>query len=79
MEELERGLAAHREATLEMLDRSQNVEVLPIDYLGLLDDPSVAVEQLCSFLGADRLPAASQMAVAVKPNLYRERNESNGP
>ncbi|HEY2800420.1 MAG TPA: alkaline phosphatase family protein [Chthoniobacterales bacterium] len=75
-EQMERGMAAHRDETRKRLATSTNIETLEVDYPTLITDPAAVIDQLVEFLGPERLPTPEKMAATVDPSLYRRRKAS---
>jgi hypothetical protein len=44
-----------------------------VDYPALVADPATTCTRLVEFLGAARLPSASEMPSVVRPELHREK------
>ena len=74
LQELERGLAAHRRATLDWLSTVKHMEMLEVKYSELIDDPDAICAKLKEFLG-DRLSDSDKMSSAIDRSLYRNREE----
>lgn len=72
-DELERGLALHREETEGWLRGAPHVDSLVVDYPELVRDPAAVVTRLVDFLGVERLPHSAKMASVVDASLYRKR------
>lgn len=70
-------LAAIYGENLEQTERwaseTPSVDLVPIDYNGLLNDPGAELERLVSFLGGDLDLEA--MAAVIDPALYRQRKK----
>ena len=72
LQELERGLAAHRRATLDWLSTAKHMETLEVKYSELIEGPDAICANLKEFLG-DLLPDSSKMNSAIDRSLYRNR------
>ena len=72
LQELERGLAAHRRATLDWLSAAKHMEMLEVKYSELIEGPDAICAELQEFLG-DLLPDSGQMNSAIDRSLYRNR------
>jgi predicted AlkP superfamily phosphohydrolase/phosphomutase/Tfp pilus assembly protein PilF len=77
IEQLRRGLTAHRNETRNWLKSVPHMEYIEIDYPSLVQDPSPELARIVEFLGADRLPTPSEMAKVVDPSLHRKRSAKN--
>ena len=66
-------LDQHESATLELLHRSPQVDLLEIDYPALIQDPAPALAQIVQFLGPAALPQADAMAGVIDARLHRQR------
>lgn len=69
---LREALVRHRAASLALLKRSPNVEVLVAPYPDLVDRPTVWSNRVAKFLGSD-ICDAERMAQVVRSDLYRNR------
>jgi predicted AlkP superfamily phosphohydrolase/phosphomutase/tetratricopeptide (TPR) repeat protein len=76
IEQLRRGLTAHRNETRNWLKSVPHMELVEIDYPALVQDPSPQLARIIGFLGADRLPKSFEMARVVDPSLHRRKSES---
>ncbi len=76
LEQLQRGLTAHRNETLNWLKNAPTCEFIEVDYPTLVRDPESVVRRLVEFLGAERLPASENMAAAVDASLYRRKQSA---
>lgn len=66
------GLSRHRDEIFGLFN-SLPMEVLPIRYHRILDEPDVVVERLVKFLGEDRIPNPEAMKSVIRKDLYRNR------
>jgi predicted AlkP superfamily phosphohydrolase/phosphomutase/tetratricopeptide (TPR) repeat protein len=66
-------LAQHQAETLAALREAPHVELFVVDYPALVADPATTCTRLVEFLGAARLPSASEMPSVVRPELHREK------
>lgn len=66
-------LDKHLDATLSLLRAAPQVDLLEIDYPGLIRDPAPALAQVVDFLGAEALPRAAAMAGVIDAGLHRQR------
>jgi predicted AlkP superfamily phosphohydrolase/phosphomutase/tetratricopeptide (TPR) repeat protein len=71
-EQLTKSLTRHREEILKLI-QNLGMDMLPVRYHRILEDPDKVVERLVRFVGADRLPNAIAMSSAVRQDLYRNR------
>ena len=62
----------HSEAILEVLKKSDRVELLEVDFPELVADPAPAIERLAGFLG-EAFKVTPAVAACVKPKLHRNR------
>jgi predicted AlkP superfamily phosphohydrolase/phosphomutase/Flp pilus assembly protein TadD len=74
VEQLERGLRAHREEVRRWAATASHIDWLEIDYPELVRDPASTIAKLVEFLGAERLPNEQAMAAVVDPLLYRRKS-----
>ena len=70
---LEQTQARHVEQILERLKGSDRVDILEVDYPGLVRSPEDWAGQLVAFLGEASVSNPEAMAAVVKPELYRNR------
>jgi hypothetical protein len=75
-QQLLRGLAAHRDQTLEWLRTARHMEYIQVDYPDLVAIPDAVLPRIVEFLGRDRLLTAELMKEKIEPALYRQRNMS---
>jgi hypothetical protein len=73
IEELRRGLTAHRNETRNWLKSVPHMEFIEIDYPTLVQAPQPHIARLVEFLGTDRLLKSAEMAKVVDVTLYRKR------
>ncbi len=66
-------LDQHESATLALLHRSPQIDLLEIDYPALIQDPAPALAQIMQFLGPAALPQADAMAGVIDARLHRQR------
>ena len=71
--DLDEKLAAHREASLRLVQDSPVCEVLEIDYPSLVVDPTPSLARLVDFIGRQYLPRAGAMGAVIDPALRRQR------
>ena len=76
-DKVQRQLQAHRGQTLRWLKNAKHMNVLTVVYPDLVKDPGSEVARIKEFLGKERLPHSELMVNAVKPELYRQRQESS--
>jgi predicted AlkP superfamily phosphohydrolase/phosphomutase/tetratricopeptide (TPR) repeat protein len=74
IEQLRRGLTAHRNETRNWLKSVPHMDVIEIDYPTLVSDPAPQLARIVEFLGAERLPKSSDMAKVVDPLLHRKKS-----
>lgn len=72
-DELVRRLDAQVAAILAALAKAKQVDLLVVDYPGLVADPSAQIAKIADFLGKDCLPHPGRMASAVDSSLRRQR------
>lgn len=72
-EQLQRGLAAHRNEISRWLKSVPHMEFVEIDYPTLVSDPLPQIARLIEFLGRERLPKSAEMTRAVDPSLHRRK------
>ena len=77
-EQLVTSLTRHREEILRLLPKLP-MEVLYVRYHRILSEPEYVVERIVEFLGPENLPNRDDMAAAVRPDLYRNRDRENAP
>ena len=77
LQELKRGLAAHRKSTLEWLSAAKHMETLEVQYSELIEGADDICAKLKEFLG-DLLPDFGKMNSVVDPSLYRNREDTPG-
>ena len=73
VEQLARGLRAHREDIRRWATAVPHIALLEIDYPTLVREPLPQISRLIDFLGTDRLPNSAQMPTVVDPSLYRKK------
>ena len=73
VEQLARGLRAHREDIRGWATAVPHIALLEIDYPTLVREPLPQISRLIDFLGTDRLPNSAQMPTVVDPSLYRKK------
>ena len=73
VENVRQQLQAHRAQVLAWLRTASHMEVLVIEYPELVKKPEIAIQRIHDFVGSDKLTKPSEMAKAVKPELYRQR------
>jgi hypothetical protein len=66
-------LARHREEAMALLRASPHIALLVVPYPELVAAPSHWAAQIAAFVGENRLPYPARMAAAVRPELYRNR------
>jgi tetratricopeptide (TPR) repeat protein len=76
VEQLTRGLTAHRNETRNWLKSAPHLEFIEIDYPTLVRDPAPQIARIVEFLGIDRLPNVAGMSRVVDPALHRKRTTS---
>jgi predicted AlkP superfamily phosphohydrolase/phosphomutase/predicted Zn-dependent protease len=76
LEQLTRGLTAHRNETRNWLKSAPNIDVIEIDYPALVKDPAPQIARIVEFLGTERLPNSAGMARVVDPALHRKKTAS---
>ncbi len=77
IEQLQRGLVAHRDEILRWLKNVPHMEFMEIDYPALVREPSVIIPKIVEFLGKERLPSAEKMATPIDASLHRKRSTSS--
>ena len=77
VDQLQRGLAAHRNEIRQWLKNAPHMDFIEIDYPALAKDPRPQIAQLVEFLGPQRLPASAEMTKVVDLALYRQRLASD--
>lgn len=75
-EQLLAGLLRHRNEIIGMLN-ALPMEVLPIRYHRILEDPDAVIDRLVRFLGEGRIPNPQAMASVIRKDLYRNRRTSD--
>ena len=75
-EQLQRGLAAHRNEICNWIKRVPHMEFIEVDYPTLVRNPQSVIASLVEFLGADRLPTAEKMAAVIDATLYRRKRDA---
>jgi len=78
LEQLERGLAAHRHEISNWLRNVPHMEFIEIDYPTLVRDTGATVARITEFLGEERLPSREKMGLVVDPSLYRKKSLQEG-
>ena len=73
-DELERGLRAHREEIRRWGKNAPHIQWFEVAYPELVHHPSPILTQLIEFVGRERLPKESAMAMAIDPALHRRRS-----
>jgi hypothetical protein len=73
LEQLQRGLTAHRDEMKNWLRTVPHMQVLEVDYPTLVREPAGVVTKLVEFLGRDRLPTSDKMTDVVDAALYRRK------
>lgn len=73
VEQLQRGLAAHRNEIRQWVKNVPHMEFIEIDYPALVQDPLPQISRIIEFLGAVRLPKSAEMARVVDPSLHRKK------
>ena len=76
-EQLQRGLAAHRDEIRRWMKAAPHIECIEIDYPSLTVEPQSAVLRIVELLGPDRLPTANSMTAAIDVSLYRRKRTGN--
>jgi predicted AlkP superfamily phosphohydrolase/phosphomutase/tetratricopeptide (TPR) repeat protein len=76
LEQLERGLVAHRQEISSWLRNVPHMEFIEIDYPTLIRDPDAIVTRITEFLGQERLPSHEKMKSVVDPSLYRKKSSA---
>jgi predicted AlkP superfamily phosphohydrolase/phosphomutase/tetratricopeptide (TPR) repeat protein len=66
-------LQKHLDATLDLLHRTPQIELLEIDFPSLVRDPAPWAERIAAFVGPERLPEAGAMSGVVRSDLHRQR------
>jgi predicted AlkP superfamily phosphohydrolase/phosphomutase/tetratricopeptide (TPR) repeat protein len=72
-DQLMRGLRIHLNEARAWLSGAPHMETIEIDYPTLVADPLPQISRIVDFLGAERLPRASEMAAAIDPSLHRKK------
>jgi hypothetical protein len=72
-DDLVRIQQAHQDKLLAELRSNPRCTILELSFPELIANPESAVESLVAFLGVERLPERGRMAVAVRPDLFRNR------
>ncbi len=72
-EQIERGLASHRQEILGWLAGVPRIKHLVVDYPTLVESPEEIIQSIAEFLGPEILPNPERMISAVDPSLYRRR------
>ena len=73
-EQLQRGLAAHRDEIIRWLQTVPHIGFIEVDYPALIRDPGTTIARMVEFLGEERLPSAEKMKAVVDPSLYRRKS-----
>ncbi len=73
VEQLQRGLTAHRNEIQAWMKRAPHIKFIEIEFPSLINDPSTALPRIAKFLGADRLPTPEKMTKVVDSSLYRRK------
>jgi LPS sulfotransferase NodH len=76
LEELKRGLTAHRDEMRHWLRNVPHMEFVEVDYPALVRQPDATIARIVEFLGEDHLPAREKMKSAIDPSLHRKKSES---
>ena len=74
VEQLQRGMHAHRDEVRKWLKHTTHMEFIEIDYPTLVRDPLPQISRMVEFLGADRLPNSAEMAKVIDPALHRKKS-----
>ena len=74
VEQLQRGMHAHRDEVRKWLKNTTHMEFIEIDYPTLVRDPLPQISRMVEFLGADRLPNSAEMAKVIDPALHRKKS-----
>lgn len=69
---LTENLKRHRKEIIDLLSRMP-VQVMPVSYQRILENPDRAAIRIAKFLGEDHLPHPEKMAAVVRTDLYRNR------
>ncbi len=64
---------SHLEEIETWLEQQENIEVLPVQYKDVLENPLATAEGIYDFLGVEL--DINKMAAIVDPSLYRQRTE----
>jgi hypothetical protein len=64
---------SHLEEIEKWLEQQENIEVLPVQYKDVLENPLAAAEGIHDYLGIEL--DVNDMAAIVDPSLYRQRTE----
>ncbi|HEY2799216.1 MAG TPA: alkaline phosphatase family protein [Chthoniobacterales bacterium] len=73
VDQLQRGLTAHRNEIRQWLKNAPHMDFIEINYPALVSNPQPQIAQLVEFLGLERLPKAAEMTKVVDHALYRQR------
>jgi hypothetical protein len=73
IEQLQRGLTAHRNEIRQWLRNVPHMESIEVDYPTLVRDPQPIIAKLVAFLGAARLTSPEKMVAVVDPSLHRRK------
>ena len=72
-EQLERGLAGHRDSVIGWLKKHPRAKFIEIDYPSLVQSPDEPIARIAEFLGPERLPHPERMRSVIDDSLYRKR------
>ncbi len=75
-DQLERGLAAHRDSVVKSLQGHPRAKFIEIDYPSLVRSPDEPIARIAEFLGPERLPHPERMRPVIDDSLYRKRQAS---
>ncbi len=78
-DQLERGLAAHRDQIIHWLKGHQRAKFIEIDYPSLVQSPDERIARIAEFLGPERLPHPDRMRSVIDDSLYRKRTTDLSP
>jgi predicted AlkP superfamily phosphohydrolase/phosphomutase/tetratricopeptide (TPR) repeat protein len=73
IDQLRRGLTAHRNEIRQWVRNVPHMELIEIDYPSLVKDPLPQISRLLEFLGAERLPKSAEMTKVIDPSLHRRK------
>lgn len=72
-ERMKLNLENHRSAILRRMRDTRGVDLLVVDYPGLVREPQPWIDRIVSFLGSTHAVQPNEMMGAIDPNLHRNR------